>query len=113
MDVNGSPDIFQEKMTGLLNDLKYVRAYIDDLLIILKDLFRDHLMKLEKVKIMHKIGLKVNFVKSTFGVDKCKYLGYVLRRQGIKPQSKKIKSILAINPPKNVKELHSFLGIMQ
>ena len=55
----------------------------------------------------------MNCTKSTFGVDKCKYLGYVLTRQGIKLQSKKIKSILAINPPKNVKELCSFLGIIQ
>ena len=79
MGVAGSPDIFQEKMTGLMSDLEYVRAYIDDLLIILKDLFKDHLTKLETVlKKLHKAGLKVNCAKSTFGVDKCKYLGYVL-----------------------------------
>ena len=66
-------DIFQEKMTGLMSDLEYVRAYIDDLLIILKDLFRDHLAKLEKVlQNLHKSGLKVNCAKSTFGVDGCK-----------------------------------------
>ena len=49
MGVAGLPGIFQEKMMGLMSDLRYVRAYIDDLLIILKDLFRDHLTKLEKV----------------------------------------------------------------
>ncbi|MCP4746766.1 MAG: hypothetical protein GY874_11595, partial [Desulfobacteraceae bacterium] len=105
---------FQEKMTGLMSDLEYVRSYIDDLLIIWNDSFKDHLTKLEKVfKKMHKAGLEVNCAKSTFGIDKCKYLGYFLTRQGIKPQSKKIKSILAINSPQNVKELHSFLGIVQ
>ncbi len=55
----------------------------------------------------------MNCSKSTFGVDKCKYLGYILTRQGIKPQSKKIIVVLAINPPQNVKELRSFLGIIQ
>ncbi len=62
---------------------------------------------------MHNAGLQVNSAKSTFGINECKYLGYVLTRQGIKPQSKKIKAILAINPPQNVKELCSFLGIVQ
>ncbi len=46
-------------------------------------------------------------------MDECEYLGYVLTRQGIKLHSKKIKAILVINPPKNVKELHPFLGIIQ
>ncbi len=76
MDVARSPDIFQEKMTGLMSDLEYVRAYIDDLLKFLKDLFRDHLMKLEKVlQKLHKSGLKVNCGKSTVGVCECEYLG--------------------------------------
>ena len=50
MGVAGSLEIFQEKMMGLMSDLEYVRSYIDDLLIILKDLFKDHLTKLEKFK---------------------------------------------------------------
>ena len=77
----------------------------------MKDLFRDHLTKLEKVlKELHKAGLKVNCAKSTFGVDKCEYLGYVLIRQDIKPQSKKIKAILAINPPTKCKRIMLFPG---
>ncbi len=49
MGVAGLPDNFQEKMTGLMSDLEYVRAYIDDLLIVLKESFEDHLKKLEMV----------------------------------------------------------------
>ena len=48
MGVARSPNIFQEKITGLMSDLEYVRAYIDDLLIISKEFFRDQLTKLEK-----------------------------------------------------------------
>ena len=44
-----SPNIFQEKMGILMQDLKYVRAYIDDLLILTKSSFTDHLEKLEEV----------------------------------------------------------------
>ncbi len=87
MGVAGLPEIFQEKMTGLMSELKYVRAYIDDLLIISKDSFRDRLAKLEKVlQKFQKVGLKVNCAKSTFGVDEYEYPSYVLTRQGLKPQ---------------------------
>ena len=49
MSVAGLSDIFQEKMMSFMNDFEYVRAYIDDLLIILKDSLKDHLTKLDKV----------------------------------------------------------------
>jgi len=34
MGVAGSPDIFQEKMSGLMSTLEFVRTYLDDLLLI-------------------------------------------------------------------------------
>ena len=90
MGVAGSPDIFQEKMSGLMADLEFVRAYIDDLLIISKDSFEDHLERLTVVlKRLQAAGLKVNAAKSKFRVHECDYLGYVLTREGIKPQQKK------------------------
>ena len=41
------------------------------------------------------------------------YLGYIIMRAGIKPQQKKVQVILAITPPKQVKDLHSFLDMVQ
>jgi len=114
MGVAGSPDIFQEKMSALMSTLEYVFAYIDDLLIISRDSFENHLEKLEVVLTrLRDAGLKINAAKSTFGVHECDYLGYVLTREGIKPQRKKIEAILAIDPPKDVKSLRGFLGIVQ
>ena len=51
MSLCNSPDIFQEKTNELFNGLEYVRAYIDDLLIISNGNFEDHL---NKVKIVSK-----------------------------------------------------------
>ena len=114
MGVAGSPDIFQEKMSGLMSTLEYVRTYLDDLLIISQGDFNDHLEKLQStLQKLQDAGLKVNCAKSTFGVHECEYLGYVLTREGIKPQRKKIEAILAIDPPKDVKSLRGFLGIVQ
>jgi hypothetical protein len=57
--------------------------------------------------------LKVNAAKSSFCAHEIEYLGYILTREGIKPQPKKVQAILALNPPNNVKELRHFLGMVQ
>ena len=49
MGLCNSPDIFQEKMIKLLNGLEYIRAYIDNLLIISNGNFKDHLNKVKIV----------------------------------------------------------------
>jgi hypothetical protein len=49
----------------------------------------------------------------TFCTLEIEYLGYVLTRDGIKPQSNKVQAILAINPPTGVKQLRHFLGKVQ
>jgi hypothetical protein len=56
-------------------------------------------------------GLKVNAAKSSFCAHEIEYLGYILTREGIKPQPKGVQAILALNPPNKVKELQHFLGM--
>jgi hypothetical protein len=58
-------------------------------------------------------GLKVNVAKSLFCAHEIEYLGYILTREGIKPQPKKVQAILALSLPNNVKELRHFLGMVQ
>ncbi len=114
MGIAGSPDIFQAKMTELMATLEFVRAYIDDLLCITKGTLDDHLAKLELVlSRLQDANLKVNARKSNFCATETEYLGYILSRDGIKPQPKKVQSILALTPPKNVKDLRRFLGMVQ
>jgi hypothetical protein len=49
----------------------------------------------------------------TFCTLEIEYLGYILTRDGIKPQSNKVQAILAIQPPTNVKQVRHFLGKVQ
>ncbi len=58
-------------------------------------------------------GLKINAAKSSFCAHEIEYLGYILTREGNKPQPKKVQAILALNLPNNVKELRHFLGMVQ
>jgi hypothetical protein len=58
-------------------------------------------------------GLKINVNKLNFCTLETEYLEYIFTRDGIKPQSNKVQAMLALAPPRNVKELRIFLGILQ
>ena len=69
-----SPSIFQEKMNDLFNGLKYIKAYIDDLLITSSGNFEDHLNKFKIVlKKLNPAGFKINAEKSFFVRDNLEY----------------------------------------
>jgi hypothetical protein len=79
-------DIFQAEMGNLMATLEYVRAYIDNLLVITKSSLDDHLDKLKQVFIqLHDARLKINVANLFFCAQETEYLGYILTRGGIKP----------------------------
>ena len=41
------------------------------------------------------------------------YLGYILMHDDIKPQPEKVSAILALEPPKTVRQVRAFLGMVQ
>ena len=113
MGLCNSPDIFQEKMSNLMQGLEYVRTYIDDLLVLTKGTYEDHLDKLDKVLArLETAGLKVNCNKSFFARTELEYLGYWISREGIRPLPKKVEAILRIAEPKSRRELRGFIGIV-
>ena len=113
MGLCNSPDIFQEKMSELMTGLEFVRAYLDDLLIISKGSFKEHLDHLEQVLTrLQTAGLKINATKSTFCSSELKYLGYVINRKGILPHKQKVDAILQMKEPENRRALRRFLGMV-
>ncbi len=101
------------EMSKIMLDLDFVTTYLDDLLIIAKSSLSDHLDKLKGLTRSREAGLKANADKSKFCANEMEYLGYILTRDGIKPQSM-MEAILAIHPLTNVKELlRRFLEMVQ
>jgi dihydroorotate dehydrogenase len=49
IDIKIAPDVFQNVMSKLVQDMEYVKTYLDDLLILSNSSFKDHLLKLEMV----------------------------------------------------------------
>jgi hypothetical protein len=93
MGFGGSANIFQAQIMDLMASLKFAQAYTDDLLIIMREVLDKHLQKMETVLTrLRDVGLKVNAAKSSFYAHQIEYLGYILTREGIKPQPKMLRS---------------------
>jgi hypothetical protein len=102
-----APDVFQNIMSKLVQDMEYVNTYLDDLLILTNRSFKDHLLKLEMVLArLSTVGMRVNISKSKFFVEQIEYLvvGYWITRQGIQPMRTKVEAILIIKAPETRKE---------
>ena len=81
-----APDIFQEQMSDLMDNLELVLVYRGDFLIIESRLFEDILAKSKEVmKQLQLAGVKLNIDECKFAVPKVEYLGYIIMIEGIKP----------------------------
>ena len=73
----------------------------------------DHLAKIEIVlQRLQDAGFRANLRKSLFMQKKIEYLGYQLTSNGLECQPKKIKAMDRMLPPRNVKELKRYIGMV-
>ena len=104
------PAYFQELMTGVLKDLPFVMAYLDDI-IIYSCTPEEHLKHIKTVfeKLRHaKLPMKLS--RCHFFAKEIQYLGHILGVEGIKPVPAKTEAIKATHPPVNPKQVRAFLG---
>ena len=114
MGVACSPDIFQAKIYELLGDIEGTKAYIDDILVVKKGSFDEHLEQLEEIfRRCQKANLKLNPSKCRFGLNEIDYLGYIVTPTGVQPNPKKIQAIQALSRPKTVTEMRRLIGMVQ
>jgi hypothetical protein len=81
--------------------------FLNDLLILTNNSFKDHLLTLEMVLVrLSTIEMRMNISKSKFFAEQIEYLvlGYWITRQGIQPIHNKVEAILNIKAPKTRKE---------
>jgi hypothetical protein len=86
-------------MSKLTQDMEYVKTYLDNLLILSNNNFKDHLLKLEMVlSRLSTTGMRVSASKSKFFAEQIEYLriGYWITRQGIQPVHSKVEAIINI-----------------
>ena len=100
--VASAPAIFQRYMDTLLQGMRGVSVYLDDILIA-GDSIDDNLQNLEAVlQKLNDAGLRLNRSKCFFCHPSLEYLGHIISEHGIQPTSEKVSAI---------KRRHSLLRI--
>ena len=84
-----------------------VEVYVDDMLVKSLDEGK-HLDDLQETfNTLRRYNMKFNPSKCTFGVASGKFLGFMVSHRGIEENPEKIKVILDMKPPQNIKEVQS------
>ena len=87
-----------------------MEVYIDDMLVksIKVELHITHLA--ETFQVLRSYNMKLNLAKCAFGVSAGKFLGFIVNNRGIQANLDKIKVVLNMLPPSNVKDIQRLTG---
>ena len=106
------PKEFQKAMDNTLQGLSGVFCFLDDILIVSKGSVEDHTILVDKViSRMDEEGFALKFSKCEFSLNQLSWLGYDIDSEGYRPKRSKIEAVLALEPPRPLKQLRSFMGI--
>jgi len=114
MGLKNSPSIFQRMMNAVLQGSlgKYAYIYIDDVVVYSKTA-KEHLVHMEQVlRQLREANLRIKFSKCQFFQSHVEYLGYIIGRDGMRVNPKKLKAISHYPIPKDVKGVQAFLGLI-
>ena len=87
-----------------------MEVYIDDMLVksTTAELHITHMS--EAFQILREYNMKLNPAKCAFGMSAEKFLGFIVNYQGIEENPNKIKVVLDMPPPSNIKEVQRLIG---
>jgi len=112
--LTNAPRVFQRFIHAAFEKLvreNKIILYLDDILVATESM-DEHLMVLaELFELAGKSHLLFRVDKCYFAQTEVKYLGYCVNAHGIRPSDENIESILNYPIPRNVKEIHRFVGL--
>eukprot|EP00794_Sanderia_malayensis_P013264 gene13264-14631_t len=107
-----SGDVFQEKMDSVFGNLNGVSGIAEDTFVFGKgeSSHEDHIINvLDKAR---ESNVKFNPEMFQFKVDEASFFGLKWMPGGLKADEKKIQAIVEMQAPEDLKELQSFMGMM-
>ena len=106
--------MFQHKIDAIFNDMPNVFGIVDDILVVGSiDNGKYHNKTVCKVlQRCIEVNLKLNKDKCHFRCTSVPFFGEVILRNGVQPDTQRIKALIDKPPPNNERELQAFLGII-
>lgn len=87
--------------------------YVDDILVASYS-YEEHYNSLKLIFAdLKRIGLRINIRKSVFFQQEVLFLGFVIDKDGVKPNPHKIQKIINFPKPTSIKQVRQFLGTCQ
>ena len=111
----GAPRTFQKMMDRIILGLEYkiALAYLDDI-IVFGATIEECIHNLELVfQRVRKAGLKLKPSKCSLFQRETSYLGHVISAEGVKTDPKKVETVKNFLPPRNLKDVQTFIGMTQ
>jgi len=111
--LTNAPAVFMELMNRVFIDYldKFVVVFIDDILIYSRSK-EEHMEHLRTVLgVLRRQHLYAKLSKCDFWQSEVTFLGHVVSARGVEVDPTKIEVVKAWEPPKNVREVRSFLGL--
>ncbi|XP_030760328.1 uncharacterized protein K02A2.6-like [Sitophilus oryzae] len=109
--ISSAPEVLQKANTKIFGDLEGVQIYFDDLIIAGKDAENHDRILQEVINRARKYNYKFNVKKLQYKIDKVKYVGLIISKEGIAADASNVETIVKLEEPKNVKALQKFLGM--
>lgn len=108
--IANAPAIFQRIIDQVIAGIPNCAAYLDDI-IITGSTPEEHLRVLESVlDKLADFNLRCNLDKCSFFQDQVSYLGFVIDRHAKRPDPQRVRAIMDMPVPQNVRELEAFIG---
>lgn len=109
--ISSAPEFFTKQMSKILAGLPGVLCQMDDVLIFGPNQ-EEHDQRLDEVLVrIRDAGMTLND-KCQFSQREIRFLGHVVNEQGIKADPQKVEAITKMREPGNLKELRTFLGLV-
>ena len=111
--LTNAPAAFMDLMNHVFRSYvdQFVMVFIDSILMYSKD-WENHDTHLWVVlETLRKERLYAKLIKCEFWLREVSFLGHIVSEEGIQVDAKKVEVIIEWKPPRNVTEVHSFLGL--
>jgi len=111
--VKNATSTFTRTMSLIVKELgdKFLKVFVDDLNVHSEN-WEDHLRHLEAVlSKLREVNLKLNPSKCCFAAKSIVFLGYVVNKEGAKPDPRKVDAVLRFLEPTTITSVRSFLGL--